>query len=454
MTSTVLTLNNHVSKPLPVKNATTSHSATIPQAFIEQLLKRINLVELIGQQITLKASSDEYRGLCPFHKETDPSFTVVPRKGFFHCFGCQVHGNAITFIMHYDGLGFRQAVAKLAEQVGLTLPASNDASNNSCPHVDNYQPLLAKAATYYQQQLHSHPKAQTARNYLAHRGINENMIKHFGIGYALPGWDNLIRTLAPDTDVETLVTAGLVTQRKDGQGYHDLFRQRLMFPIRDQQGYVLGFGSRIIGERGKPKYLNSSETTLFKKNQLLYGLFEALSQQRCPRQLIIVEGYLDVISLHQHGIHNVVALLGTAVSAAQLKQLFRHSERLLFCFDGDDGGLAAEWRTLKACLPFLFDGRQVNFRPIAPGYDPDSLIQGQGPRVFTEYMQKAQPLSATLFEALERGVDLQTLEGRSQYYLAVKALINRLPDGIFKALMSGQLDQRVGLPSANAPAMI
>ena len=276
MISTVLTLNTHVNKPLSARNTTHSHSATISQTFIEQLLKRVNLVELIGQRITLKASSDEYRGLCPFHKETDPSFTVVPRKGFFHCFGCQVHGNAITFIMHYDGLGFRQAVTKLAGQVGLTLPAPSDATNNSYSHVDNYQPLLAKAATYYQQQLHSHPQAQAARDYLAHRGINENMINHFGIGYAPPGWDNLIRALAQDTDIETLVAAGLVTARKDGQGYHDLFRQRLMFPIRDQQGHVLGFGSRIIGERGKPKYLNSPETALFKKNQLLYGLFEAL----------------------------------------------------------------------------------------------------------------------------------------------------------------------------------
>jgi DNA primase len=401
----------------------------IPKAFIDELIARADIVEVVGARVALKRAGSNYKGLCPFHGEKTPSFTVSPSKGFYHCFGCSAHGTAIGFLMAYDNLEFPEAVEALAEMMGLEVPRETTGAPERKEENEELYALLREADQIYRAALRS---SETAIAYVKKRGIDGPTAGRFGVGYAPNAWDTVLRALGTsDERVAKLVQAGLVVTNDSGRRY-DRFRDRIMFPIRNARGQVIGFGGRVL-DSGEPKYLNSPETPVFRKGHELYGLFEAKQNPGRPKQIIVVEGYLDVASLVQHGIENVVATLGTATTTENLRRLTRLTDKILFCFDGDRAGRAAAWRALETALPYGGGTLELKFLLLPEGDDPDSFVRSQGPDAFRTLAEKAYPLSDFLVKELATRVDLKTVDGRSRFQAVAKPLLKRLPEGTYRA---------------------
>lgn len=401
----------------------------IPEAFIDALLDRIDIVDLIGERLQLKRSGSNCQALCPFHSEKTPSFTVSQAKQFYHCFGCGAHGTAIRFLMEYDRMDFREAVNQLARRVGLEIPEV--AREAKVEDHDRLYRVLARAAVLYQQWLREHPRAM---DYLKARGLSAEITERFGLGFAPPGWDNLARAIS---EREDLVAVGLLVQKEDKR-VHDRFRDRIIFPIRDQRGRIIGFGGRALGD-GKPKYLNSPDSQVFHKGQELYGLDKVLELDRRPADIVVVEGYMDVVALAQYGLLRVVATSGTATSTSQVERLFRLTRDLIFCFDGDPAGRQAAWRALVSALPTLREGRQARFLFLPEGEDPDSFVRSKGMEATAAALREACPLSDFLLERLTVGVDMGSIDGRARLMGEALPLVRQLPADVFRRMLIERL---------------
>ncbi len=407
-------------------------SGRIPEPFIDEVLARTDIVDLVGSRVALKRGGANYLGLCPFHTEKTPSFTVSPSKQFYHCFGCGAHGTAIRFLMEYDRLDFREAIGELARNAGLELPA--EAEGPAGPDHSGLYRVLAEADRCYQGWLRRHAGRERAISYLKRRGIRGRVAADYGLGFAPPGWDTLLRAL---DQPEQMLEAGLAARRDDR--VYDRFRDRIMFPIRDRRGRVLGFGGRIL-DQGEPKYLNTPDTPVFHKGREIYGLFEALERGRHPSRLLVVEGYLDVLALTQAGVEGAVAALGTSVATAQVESLFRTAPEVVFCFDGDEAGRKAAWRALENTLPALRDGRQAGFLFLPDGEDPDSLVGREGAEAFQQRLAgEARPLADVLLAQLTNRVDMSSLEGRARLVEDALALLGRLPAQALRRLLLERL---------------
>jgi DNA primase len=402
----------------------------IPKSFIDELVARADIVEVVGARVTLKRAGSNYKGLCPFHGEKTPSFTVSPSKGFYHCFGCSAHGTAIGFLMAYDNLEFPEAVEALAEMMSLEVPRESTGAPERKDDNDELYALLREADQIYRAALRSSDKAIA---YLKKRGVDGPTAGRFGIGYAPDAWDTVLKQLGTsDARIAKLTQAGLVVTNDSGRRY-DRFRDRIMFPIRNApRGQIIGFGGRVL-DSGEPKYLNSPETPIFRKGHELYGLYEARQNPGRPKQIIVTEGYLDVASLVQHGIENVVATLGTATTPENLRRLSRLADRILFCFDGDRAGRTAAWRALETALPYGGGTLELKFLLLPEGDDPDSFVRTKGPEAFLAMAEKAAPLSDFLVNELTARIDFGSVDGRSRFQAIAKPLLKRLPEGTYRA---------------------
>jgi len=420
----------------------------IPQSFIDDLLNRTDIVDVVSSRVQLKKAGKNYTACCPFHKEKTPSFSVSPDKQFYYCFGCGAGGNALGFLMDHDNLDFPQAIEDLAKAAGMEIPReeSGHARKPRQPTDSPLYPLLTAAADFYRQALKSHPARKAAVDYLKGRGLTGEIARDFGLGFAPPGWDNLFKHLSSDTlQQKAMIDAGLLIENAETGKRYDRFRDRVMFPIRDSRGRIIAFGGRVLGD-DKPKYLNSPETPVFHKGQELYGLFEARKNNRNLDEIIVVEGYMDVIALAQQGLRNAVATLGTATSEEHLKRLFRVVPNVLFCFDGDQAGRNAAWRALEATLSSLQDGRRARFLFLPEGEDPDTLIRAEGTDAFRARInQHAQPLADYFFQQLTEEADPRSLEGKAHMATLAAPLIDKVPGANLRTLMRQRLTQITGL---------
>jgi DNA primase len=420
----------------------------IPQPFIDEIVARSDIVEIIGARVPLKKSGREYKACCPFHSEKSPSFWVSPEKQFYHCFGCGAHGTVIGFLMQYEKLGFLEAVADLAERAGLELPREAQSAREP-GSVDLYE-VMGRAARFFEQNL---ADSARGRAYLDSRGIDAHTCTQFALGYAADSWNALLNRFGTEEDDRRrLLQVGLIIERdtRGGQsqaGFYDRFRDRLMFPIRDARGRVLAFGGRVI-DQGEPKYLNSPETPLFHKGRELYGLYEARQARTDFKRLMIVEGYMDVVRLHQAGITYAVATLGTATTQEHLHKVFRMTSELVFCFDGDRAGLQAAWRALENALPLARDGRELKFMFLPEGHDPDTLVAVEGAGAFESRLKSALPLSEYLVQQLVAQVDLAHVDGRAKLAALAAPLFARMPDGVYRELLLGRLAAEIRMPAA------
>jgi DNA primase len=423
-------------------------SGLIPQRFIDDLLSRVDILDVVDSRVKLRKSGKNYSGLCPFHQEKSPSFTVQPEKQFYYCFGCGAGGNAIGFLMNFENLDYPEAIETLAKDLGLEVPREESAlSRQTLSRHDALLSLLQEVNEYYQTQLRKHPQKQRAVDYLKNRGLSGEIARDFGIGYAPPGWANLLTAFGSDQNQkQKLLEAGLLVESPDNQKnpLYDRFRDRIMYPIRDNRGRVIGFGGRVLGD-DKPKYLNSPETPVFRKGEELYGLFEARKKVKKLERFVIVEGYMDVIALAQNGIQYCVATLGTATSSAHLRTLFKYVPEIVFCFDGDNAGRDAAWRALQQALPLLEDGRSARFLFLPEGQDPDTQVRGIGAAAFEASLATATRLPDFFFDSLVAKVDRNSLEGRAQLGKLALPLLEKLPQGIFRQLMFDQLAQFTGV---------
>ena len=394
----------------------------IPDSFKQDLLNRVDIVDVISGRVQLRKSGANWVGLCPFHGEKTPSFTVSQTKQFYHCFGCGAHGNAIGFLIEYGGLGYIEALKELAEGVGLKLPEPSGGERRAKPAEDgpDLYEFLAQAARHYRESLKGSPRAI---EYLKGRGLTGKTAARFGIGYAPAGWQGLAAVF-PRYEEKALVECGLVVEN-EGKRY-DRFRDRVMFPILNQRGIVVGFGGRVLEGDDGPKYLNSPETPVFEKGRELYGLPQARDAIRSSGRVIVVEGYMDVVMLAQHGVENAVATLGTATTPVHVQKLLRQAEEVVFCFDGDAAGRRAAWHALEVSLEALSDRKTVRFLFLPAEHDPDSFVRARGAEVFEGEVKQAQPLSAFLLATLTARVDLSTLEGRSRLIADAKPLVKRI----------------------------
>ena len=419
----------------------------IPQHFIDELIARADIVELIGSRVPLKKSGKEFKACCPFHGEKTPSFHVVPDKQFYHCFGCGVHGTALGFLMEHDHLSFVEAVEDLAARVGLEVPREEQpGSVRQAPPTDALFALLEKTSELYRRELKD---SERARDYFKKRGLTGETAGKFSLGYAPDAWDRVLQQFgASEADRLKLLQVGLVIERerKAGvtPGYYDRFRDRVMFPIRDARGRTIGFGGRVL-DKGEPKYLNSPETELFHKGRELYGLYEARQASRTLTRLLIVEGYMDVVRLHQAGITYAVATLGTATTPEHLSRVFRICNELTFCFDGDRAGRAAAWRALENSLSQVREGRQLRFLFLPDGHDPDSLVGEEGREKFEARLAQAMPLSEYFIAHLQSQVDVNTVDGRARFGELAKPLLERIPAGIYRELLGDEIAKVVRL---------
>ena len=391
----------------------------IPDSFKQELLHRVDIVDVIERYVPLKKGGANYVACCPFHSEKTPSFTVSPSKQFYHCFGCGVHGNAISFLMEYQGLGYVEAVKDLAESVGMKMPEFEPRAKKSESGPDLHA-IMDRACDYYREQLRAAPRAV---EYLKGRGLTGKIAARFGIGYAPEGWQNLESVFANYSD-KVLKDAGLVIDGEGGRRY-DRFRDRIMFPILDQRGSVIAFGGRVLGE-GEPKYLNSPETPLFEKGRELYGLSQARPAIRAAGRIVVVEGYMDVVALAQHGIEYAVATLGTATSPVHVQKLLRQTDEVVFCFDGDAAGRKAAWHALETSLPYLADNKAVRFLFLPVEHDPDSFVRQEGSQALEKRLVEARPLSEFLLDELKARSDPGTAEGRSRLLHEAKPLLQKL----------------------------
>ena len=426
----------------------------IPQGFIDDLLNRVDLVEVVGERIQLKKAGRNYTACCPFHQEKTPSFSVSPDKQFYYCFGCGAGGNAIGFVMDHDHLGFPEAVETLARRAGVEVPRE-EGNRPAQPRQPAQSPLfgiLQNACDFYGQALQGHPARQTAISYLSKRGISKDIAADFLLGYAPPGWDNLLRALGGDSLQEKhLLEAGLLAENPDSGRRYDRFRDRIIFPIRDSRGRVIGFGGRVLGD-DKPKYLNSPETPVFHKGQELYGLYEARQHNRQLQDILVVEGYMDVIALAQQGLRNAVATLGTATTPEHIKRLLRIVPTITFCFDGDNAGRKAAWRALESTLGHMKDGVSARFLFLPDGSDPDDLVRSEGPDAFKARITgQSQSLSDYFFRHLGEDLDLDSLEGKAHLATLAGPLIEKIPGHNLQQLMERQLLQLTGLGINRSP---
>ncbi|MBT5330654.1 MAG: DNA primase [Porticoccaceae bacterium] len=423
----------------------------IPQAFVDDLLSRVDIVDFIHKRVPLKKAGKNYQACCPFHDEKTPSFSVNPQKQFYYCFGCGAGGNVIGFAMDYVNMGFPEAVEQLAGEVGMEVPREAGSEDDARASVRTA--LLAKlseADQFYRKQLRSSTKAI---EYLKNRGLSGEIARDFGVGVAPEGWDNLINEIGKSTeDLSFLEQSGLVIKNEDRDSHYDRFRDRIIFPIRDTRGRTIAFGGRVLDD-SKPKYLNSPESPVFHKSRELYGLYECLQRKARFEEIVVVEGYMDVIALAQQGINNGVATLGTACGPAHLEKLFRHVGRIIFCFDGDEAGARAAERALHAALPLMIDGRQVKFLFLPSGEDPDTIVRDEGKTGFEARLKDAMPLSNYIMELAGAGSKLTDAESKSRAHAQVMPLINQLPRGAFRTLMEQEVLDRIGVAVTVEPAI-
>jgi DNA primase len=413
----------------------------IPESFIQDLLARVDIVDLIDSHVHLKKAGANYAACCPFHNEKTPSFTVSPSKQFYHCFGCGAHGTAIGFLMEYSGLGFVEAVRELASRVGMQVPESDGHAEfvaNRQGQTRGLIEVMARAAQYYKDRLKRSPRAI---DYCKRRGLSGEIAAHFGIGYAPDGWQNLAEAFDDYTD-GALGEAGLVIDNESGRRY-DRFRDRLMIPIVNQKGEIIAFGGRII-DQGEPKYLNSPETPLFEKGRELFGLPQARQALRETDTAIVTEGYMDVIALAQHGVGNAVAALGTATTTTHVQKLLRQVDRIVFCFDGDNAGRKAAWRALENALEALADSKSIGFVFLPQDEDPDSFVRGQGADAFKRLIAQATPLSDFLLRELAQRCDLTSAEGKARLIHEAKPLLTRLPTPLLRLQLVKRLAEASG----------
>ncbi len=423
----------------------------IPRAFIDELLSRTDIVEVIGSRVQLKKAGREWKANCPFHGEKTPSFTVSQTKQFYHCFGCGAHGTALSFLMEHDRLGFPEAVEELASRAGLEVPREGGAAPDPRDRLqDDLFALTASVDQHFRDALRD---SERAKEYLRTRGLVGETATRYHLGYAPAGWDLLLKKFgATDAGRHALLTAGLIVERTGepqhhaGPGFYDRFRDRVMFPIRDARGRVVGFGGRVIDD-GEPKYLNSPETPLFHKGRELYGLYEARQQLRTIGLLLVVEGYMDVVRLAQAGIHYATATLGTATTPEHLNRMFRVCNDIVFCFDGDRAGRQAAWRALETCLPHAREGRQLKFLFLPDGHDPDTLVAEEGKDAFEARFDAAVPLSEYLVGHLAAETDLGSIDGRARLAELARPLVARIPEGVFRELLVDRLAREVRMPA-------
>jgi DNA primase len=416
----------------------------IPDSFLDELVSRSDIVEIISARVPLKKAGREYKACCPFHNEKSPSFSVSAEKQFYHCFGCGAHGTVIGFLMQYEKMEFLDAVADLAQRAGLELPREAQAERE--PGTADLHELMLRAARFFEQNLADNARAQA---YVQQRGIDAKTSAKFSLGYAPDAWEALLKRFGTqEDDRRRLLQVGLILERSGEKtsGFYDRFRDRLMFPIRDSRGRVIGFGGRVI-DQGEPKYMNSPETPLFHKGRELYGLYEARQARADFKRLLIVEGYMDVVRLHQAGITYAVATLGTATTQEHLNKVFRQTHEVVFCFDGDRAGLKAAWRALENALPLAQDGRELKFMFLPEGHDPDTLVAEEGPEAFEIRMKEALPLSEYLVQQLIADVDLDHVDGRAKLKALAGPLFARMPEGIYREMLADRLASRVGMPA-------
>jgi len=416
----------------------------IPQTFIDDLLDRIDIVDVVNSRVQLKKAGKSHKACCPFHEEKSPSFTVAQDKQFYYCFGCGTGGNALSFVMEFDRLDFLPAVELLAKNAGLEIPREATANPEAKKHRDDLYSVVTESDNFYRQKLRT-PEAAQAVNYLKSRGLTGKIAAKFGVGYAPEGWDNLLKTIGSDEHRLRLLTeSGMLVSKPEEKKQYDRFRHRIMFPIRDQRGRTLGFGGRVLDD-STPKYLNSPETPIFHKGRELYGLYEARQALKEIPYLLMVEGYMDVIALAQFGIHNAVATLGTALTENHLQKLFRYTSEIVFCFDGDSAGRRAASRSLEIALPEMRDGVSAKFLFLPDGEDPDTMVRDMGAEGFQSKIESAMPLSEFLFEELSDGIDISTGEGKAKLSKISAPQINRIPQGVFRQLMLEELSRRTSI---------
>jgi len=420
----------------------------IPQDFIDDLIARADIIEVLGRRIQLKKAGREFKACCPFHDEKTPSFTVSPSKGFYHCFGCGAHGTAIGFLMEFDHMSFVEAIEALASMMGVDVP--RDESDRPARRYDELFSLMGSVENHWQACLRDN---SSAVDYLKQRGIDGATAKRFGIGYAPDSWSDVLDKFGKTSEAaERLLATGLVI-RKDNGKHYDRFRDRIMFPIRDARGRTIGFGGRALGD-GEPKYLNSPETVLFHKGRELYGLYEARQALRQIDQLVVVEGYMDVVALSRHGIDFSIATLGTATTSDHLDRIFRLTDNVVFSFDGDRAGKAAAWRALENALPQVREGRQIRFVFLPEKHDPDSYVNEHGSDAFMQAVDEGIALSDFLIGELSSQVDMTTIDGKARLAELAKPLVNNIPPGVYRELLVDSLADTVGLSAAKLERML
>lgn len=420
----------------------------IPQHFINDLVSRVDIVDVLSKRIDLKKAGKEFKAVCPFHNDKNPSLTISPSKGFYHCFSCGAHGTALGFLMEYEHLSFVEAIESLASDLGLEVPYEK--SSKPIKQNNDLFLMMEKLQKKFQDNLKNESKAI---KYLKERGIDGTTAKKFGIGYAKKGWRNILDEFGKnEKQINLLTSLGLIIKKSDNS-YYDRFRDRIIFPIRDARGRFIGFGGRVFNDE-QPKYLNSPETSLFHKGKELYGLYECQQSMRDIDKLIVVEGYMDVIGLSQNGVEYAVASMGTATTNDHFNRLFRLTDSIFFCFDGDDAGLKAAWRALENSLIHLRDGRQIKFVFLPDGDDPDSYIANNGTSKFEKQLDSGMDLSDFLIDKISENIDLNSIDGKARMAERAKPFIGKIPDGIFKELIIDKLSSSVGISSKKLTALI
>ena len=430
---------------------------TIPRSFIDDLIARTDIVDLINQRVKLKKAGRDYQACCPFHHEKTPSFSVSQSKQFYHCFGCGAHGNVISFLMEYDKLEFPEAIEELAAMQGLEVPRENVRQSGNFRPISyktkrDLYGLLEEITRFYQHNLQNDIPSQS---YLQGRGLSSEIVAKFELGFAPNSYDAVLKRFGVNPEeTQKLRDTGMVSENESGRIY-DKFRNRVMFPIRDKRGRVIAFGGRVMGDE-RPKYLNSPESATYHKGNELYGLYQALQANENPEYLFVVEGYMDVVALAQFDVLNAVASLGTATTGEQIQQMFRVTEQIVCCYDGDRAGRDAAWRAFENALPYLYDGRQLKFIFLPDGEDPDTFVRSQGKEGFEQYLaEHSKSLSDFLFDSLLMQVDLSSPEGKSKLASLAIPLINRIPGEMLRVYLRNILGQKLGiLDSAQLEAML
>ena len=433
----------------------------IPQTFIDELIARTDIVEVIGTRVQLKKAGREFRACCPFHNEKTPSFWVSPEKQFYHCFGCGAHGTVLRFLMEYDRMAFPEAVDELATRLSLEVPheGGSGTAGSRRPDEPLYE-LMSRVAQFYAEGL---ARDDRAKAYVAKRGLDSQSVEKFGIGYAPNSWNEVLRRFgAADADRKQLAELGLIIERergsssapaRDSDRYYDRFRDRLMFPIRDVKGRIIAFGGRII-DQGEPKYLNSPETVLFHKGRELYALYDTRRARTTLKRLLVVEGYMDAVRLHQYGLSYAVATLGTATTPEHFKRIFRLVNEVVFAFDGDRAGRAAAWRALQHALPEAREGREIRFLFLPDGHDPDTLVAEEGAAGFEQRLETSTvPLSEYLVRELSEQADLTHADGLARFAELARPLFAKVPAGVFSELLLGRLARVIGLAPERLQAL-